>query len=198
MALFGTYIACVSKKYLKRTIFFLEIFILHLHCWVEVRQEKGEFILETASADTQHDDSQVKATLSKPVAVLCLDVGDKRIGVAVSESRVISTPLDPIIRKGRKQTLNDIEALLKKYKTRLCVLGLPYLESGEEGEQVEKTKAFARSLKRRVPDIEIQFEDERHSSKEAREILGTDNLPEGKLDSVAAAVILRDWLENIS
>lgn len=177
-------------------IFFLEIFILNLHSCVEVRQEKGKIILETASADMQQDDSQVKAPLSKPAAVLCLDVGDKRIGVAVSESRVISTPLNPIIRKGRKQTLNAIEELLNQYKTRLCVLGLPYLESGEEGEQVEKTKAFARSLKRRIPDIEIQFEDERHSSKEAREILGTDNLPEGRLDSVAAAVILRDWLEK--
>lgn len=130
--------------------------------------------------------------------LLALDVGDARIGVAVSESRVIATPLDPLNRHalGKRGTLNAVEALLTAYQTNEILLGLPLLESGDEGEQVEKTRAFARSLQRRIPALHVSFTDERYSSAEAKEILGDRAVPKGRLDSVAAAVFLQEFLDH--
>lgn len=130
--------------------------------------------------------------------LLALDVGESRIGVAVSESWVIATPLEPIMRGtlGRKATLSAVEQLLDFYKTDCVLLGLPLLESGEEGEQVEKTRAFARSLERRRPLIRVFYTDERYSSSEAKEIIGNRSVPKGRLDSVAAAVFLQEYLDH--
>ncbi len=130
--------------------------------------------------------------------VLALDVGDVRIGVAVSESRIIATTLAAIDRrKGRKETLNAIEVLVEKYRVGTILLGLPLLEKGIEGAQAEKTRAFGRSLARRLPSPRIEFWDERYSSSEARDILdGGSRVEKGRIDSVAAAIILQGYLDS--
>jgi putative pre-16S rRNA nuclease len=130
--------------------------------------------------------------------LLGLDVGDVRIGVAISRSGVIAEPLVTIERIGRRQTLNAIEELVKTNSVDQCVVGLPSLESGVEGEQVEKTRAFIRSLSRRIPQLKIEFYDERYTSSRARDIAGdrvqgADN--KGLIDRIAAAVILQDYLD---
>lgn len=123
--------------------------------------------------------------------ILALDVGDVRIGVAVSRSGMIAEPLTVLERSGRTQTLDAIEALVNAHGASQLVLGLPLLEGGAEGEQAEKTRAFARSLRRRLPKIPIVFQDERFSSEDARDLRpGT----RGPIDHLAAAVILRDYL----
>jgi len=130
-------------------------------------------------------------------SVLSLDVGDVRIGVAVSESRVIASTLPAINRKaGKKATLNALQEIVDSKRVDEVVIGLPYLESGAKGEQAEKTEAFARSLARRFPNLQIHFRDERYSSSEAKDILGGDNQEKGRVDSVAAAVILQSFLDE--
>lgn len=131
-----------------------------------------------------------------PNAFLGLDVGDSRIGVAVSRSGVIAEPLATITRLGRKRTLDTLEEMVEAHGVGVCVVGLPLLESGVEGEQAEKTRAFARSLARRLPALEIVFHDERHSSGHAREIIGKKTREKGAIDRVAAAVILQEWLDS--
>lgn len=129
--------------------------------------------------------------------ILALDVGDARIGVAVSESRIIAQTLDAIERRaGRTATLDALQKLVDDFKVGLVLVGLPVLESGAEGEQVEKTRAFARSLARRIPAVRIEFRDERYTSSQAREILGGGRQPKGRVDSVAAAVILQEYLDQ--
>ncbi len=137
---------------------------------------------------------------ARKTPLIALDVGEARIGVAISESWVIANPVEPIDRKslGRKGTLTAIEDLLVKYASTELLLGLPLLECGEEGEQAEKTRAFARSLLRRRPGISIYFTDERYSSAEAKEIIGNRSVPKGRLDSVAAAVFLQEYLDHKS
>jgi putative Holliday junction resolvase len=127
-------------------------------------------------------------------AVLALDVGTVRIGVAVSESRVIPTPLEALTRVGRKRDLDAIEALVARYRADTIVVGLPLMEDGRAEEQAEISRAFARSLARRIPDVRIHLRDERYTTAEAREILGRGEVPKGRIDSIAAAVILREFL----
>lgn len=134
--------------------------------------------------------------LKRQAVFLGLDVGDARIGVAISRSGLIADTRETIHRVGRRQTLDAIGEVISREGVSVCVLGLPLLEDGTEGEQAEKTRAFARSLGRRFPKVEILFQDERHSSNQAREIIGTSNSPKGRVDQVAAAVILQDWLDS--
>ncbi len=131
-----------------------------------------------------------------PGALLALDVGDVRIGVAVSESRIIASPLEALDRRllGRTGTLDAIQALMERYRVTEVLLGLPLLEGGKEGEQAQKTRAFGRSLQRRVPGLAITFRDERYTTSEARGILGPGPHPPGKVDSLAAAILLEEAL----
>ncbi|MBI1292908.1 Holliday junction resolvase RuvX [bacterium] len=131
-----------------------------------------------------------------PEAYLGLDVGDVRIGVALSRSGVIAEPLVTITRVGRRQTIDDLNRIVDEHRITVCVVGLPRLESGDSGEQVEKTQAFVRSLQRRLPRLRFVFEDERYSSADAREILGRRAGEKGAVDRVAAAIILQQYLDR--
>jgi putative Holliday junction resolvase len=128
---------------------------------------------------------------------MALDVGDAKIGVALSRSGLIADPLTTLERAGRRPDLNAIEELVTANRVTVCVVGLPLLESGEEGEQAEKTRAFGRSLQRRFPKLRIVFEDERHSSGNARELLGRRARERGSVDRIAAALILQQYLDRL-
>jgi putative holliday junction resolvase len=103
-------------------------------------------------------------------------------------------PLEAIQRTGRSAALDGLEQVVNHHDARLLVVGLPLLEGGAEGEQAERTRAFMRSVARRLPGLAIAWWDERYSTAEARSILGGSGTRAGQLDSVAAAVILREFL----
>lgn len=129
---------------------------------------------------------------------LSLDVGDARIGVAISRSGVIAEPLATIERRGRKQTLDALSRIISENGVTQVVAGLPLLESGVAGEQAEKTRAFCRSLARRIPKLAIEYHDERYSSTEARAIAAgriADGQNKDLVDRIAAAVILQSYLD---
>jgi len=127
---------------------------------------------------------------------MALDVGDARIGVAVSRSGIIADTRETITRVGRKQTLDAIGKVLEEDGVTVCVLGLPLLEGGTEGEQAEKTRAFSRSLQRRFPTLRITFHDERYTSAQAKGMMGRDGGAKGRVDQLAAAIILQEWLDS--
>lgn len=127
---------------------------------------------------------------------MALDVGDAKIGVAVSESWVIATTLAAVERTGRRAVLDALGELVEKYKIRTAVVGIPFREDGVEGEQAEKTRAFVRSLARRLPGLTIVEWDERYTTAEARDILGPGDRERGRVDSVAAAVMLQEYLDS--
>ncbi len=130
--------------------------------------------------------------------LMALDVGDARIGVAISRSSMIAEPLVTIERTSRTQTLDEIEAIVREHGVTEVVVGLPVREDGTEGAQAAKTRAFARSLRRRLPGLRQHFLDERYSSVEAAEIAGGKPPDRGRIDRLAAAVILRDFLAGDS
>lgn len=129
--------------------------------------------------------------------IISLDHGERRIGVAVSESLVIANPLDALAVRGKRTALDGVQRLVEQYGAGTVLVGLPLLEDGREGTQAEKARAFGRSLQRRLPAVRVVYLDERYTSAEAEEIVGRRAVAPGRVDSVAAAVILQEFLDHL-
>ena len=131
--------------------------------------------------------------------ILCLDVGDKRIGVAVSdEMQLIATPHSVYTRVGYGPDVRHIAQLCSDLKAQLVVCGLPKNMDGSIGFQAEKVQAFSEKL--REAGLEVVFQDERLSTVSAHNALieggmRRDNR-KGTVDKVAAAVILQQYLDS--
>lgn len=147
------------------------------------------------------DIAEFKAAVPTMTSLAGLDLGDKTIGVAISDRLLtVATPTDTIRRK--KFTL-DAESLLKLLTSREVggiVLGLPRNMDGSEGPRCQKTRAFARNLAK-LTDLPITFWDERLSSVAAdRAMLEADMSRAkraAKIDQVAASVILQGALDRL-
>ncbi|MCR8677254.1 Holliday junction resolvase RuvX [Campylobacter sp. S4:11] len=121
---------------------------------------------------------------------LALDIGLKRIGVALCVNKSIAMPLEAIIRKNRNQAANEVKKYIKEYDINTLVVGIP-LGGSSEDEMRKRIEYFISLLEF---DKEIFFVDESFSSKNAQE-LGMVNLKkkDGKLDSLAAYLFLKDF-----
>jgi putative holliday junction resolvase len=132
--------------------------------------------------------------------ILGLDIGDVRIGVALSDELGIAAhPLCTITRKNRKRDLDTLRHLIETHKVERVVVGLPLRLNGEFGIQAQKVQKFAHALKRSV-DIPIDFWDERLTTVEAEQIL-RNTKKRGKkrkkvIDQVAAVLILDEYLNQ--
>ncbi len=130
---------------------------------------------------------------------LCLDLGRKRIGVAVSdETGLIATPVGTIQVSSREQVFKEILRHLEYQEAGRLIVGLPLQLNGQEGIESGRARAFAADLSR-LTDIPIDFMDERLSSVEAdRKMQDAGIKPQKrreKIDSHAAAIILQSYLE---
>lgn len=121
---------------------------------------------------------------------LALDIGLKRIGVALCINKSIAMPLEAIIRKNRNQAANEVKKYIKEYDVNALVVGIP-LGGSSEDEMRKRIEYFISLLEF---DKEVFFVDESFSSKNAQE-LGMVNLKkkDGKLDSLAAYLFLKDF-----
>ncbi|PZM77775.1 MAG: Holliday junction resolvase RuvX [Candidatus Melainabacteria bacterium] len=134
--------------------------------------------------------------------LLALDVGDKRIGVAVSDATgMLVTPVETVHRKNSKLDIARICKLVDEHEASAIVVGLPKNMDGTEGEQAAKVKSFAKKLTRETR-LEVHFEDERLSTFTATERLVERGIDTGRnrdlVDMEAAAVILQSYLERQS
>ena len=132
--------------------------------------------------------------------LLGLDVGDTRIGVALSdELGVAAHPLCTLTRKNRKVDLIAISDLVSIHKVECVVIGLPISLDGSIGTQAEKVQKFAKRLEH-VIDIPIEFQDERFTTAEAEEILHELNkdakTQKELIDEVSAVIILDAYLNR--
>lgn len=131
--------------------------------------------------------------------ILCLDVGDVRIGIAVSDpTRTIASPVEVLTRVGWGPDTRRIAELCRQYDTTEIVSGLPLNMDGTEGFQAEKVRAFCAQLEK--AGLHVQFQDERLTTVSAEDFMLEDNLSRAdrkkRVDKVAAAVILRQWLDE--
>ena len=137
-----------------------------------------------------------------PARVLALDVGSKRIGVAVSDPLGITAQgLETIQRQNKRLDFEALASLLSKYEVREVVVGLPLRLSGAEGTQAEKMRRFADDLQSHF-GVTVHLWDERWTSTEANRLLREADLSiekRGKaVDRMAAVLILQSWLESRS
>ncbi len=132
------------------------------------------------------------------MTVLALDVGDRRIGVAISDpTELLARPVATIVRRSNASDLAEIGRLALANQARLIVVGLPVASDDSLGEQGRRTKAFVRYL-RKSQDIPVETWDERYSTLEAQQIMIAQGVRRerrrSQIDAAAAAVILDEWL----
>ena len=144
--------------------------------------------------------TKAKPHIERRPPVLALDLGEKTVGVAVSDELSITIKrLDPLKRSNWKELLRNVANLIERFDAKTLVIGLPLSLDGvsrSAAEQVEKLALnFARSL--RLP---VYLQDERLTSQAARESLQEEGYDtpviERLIDSEAARIILRDFLNN--
>ncbi len=122
-----------------------------------------------------------------------IDVGLKRIGVAICLDGKIVMPQDAILRKNRNQAARDVNAFLVEWEIDKLIVGLP--KNGSSSEEMERRiKHFVSLLELK---IEVAYQDEQGSSFEAKELtMGNfKHKRDGRLDSVAAKIILERYLK---
>jgi putative holliday junction resolvase len=132
--------------------------------------------------------------------ILGLDVGSRRIGVAVSDPLGLTAQgLETLHRKNKKHDLGYLHRLVREYGVKEIVVGLPLRMSGAEGAQAQKIQAFADDLRKQFK-IPVHLWDERLTSAEANRLLRETDLSIEKrgqaVDRMAAILILQGWMES--
>ncbi|BBG65441.1 putative Holliday junction resolvase YggF [Hydrogenimonas sp.] len=130
----------------------------------------------------------------KKERIAAIDVGLKRIGTAICLDGESAIPQPPILRRNREQAAGDVDAFLKEWQIDRLVVGLP--ESGSGAEQMQnRIRHFVNLL---TFSGKIDYVDEYGSSKEAAERMKgvTRQKRDGKLDSIAAQIILERYLSK--
>ena len=129
---------------------------------------------------------------------LGLDVGEKRIGVAISdESGTLARPLMTLTRASKKEDFAQIEKLCRAYQIDRIVAGLPKTLRNEEGPQARRVRRYTDALHAAI-NVPIEFWDERYSSVDAQERLTASSRrprAKGAIDAAAAAIILQEYLD---
>jgi putative holliday junction resolvase len=129
-----------------------------------------------------------------------LDIGDSRIGIALSDPMgIIATPLVIINRSDELAAINKIVDIIKDKKVVTIIAGLPLNMDGSRGSQAEKTASFVAELSCHT-DIPVEYRDERLSTVSAREIIQGMRKTNRKTryDAAAAALILQSYLDEAS
>ena len=147
------------------------------------------------------DKNQLNQAFLRGGALLAIDVGTKRIGLALSDkSRMIASPKLILKRQSNLKDFAKIKEFIIQNEVSALIIGFPLEVDGEAGEMAKFVKKFAQNLEEFLEKkIPIILFDERLSSFEARKI--NSSRPEGKkefYDDIAAAVILEDFIKLIS
>jgi putative Holliday junction resolvase len=130
--------------------------------------------------------------------LIALDLGRKRVGVAISDSLSISiTRLAPLPRTNWKQLLLGVSDLVRRFDVQTVVIGFPLRLNGSEGDAAEEARLHAMKFARSL-NLPVYLQDERLSSVAAEENLRLEGCNHNEIsrlvDSEAAAIILRDFL----
>ena len=132
--------------------------------------------------------------------VLCLDLGSKTIGLALSDpTRTIASPAGTLKRKGLKNDLARLAKIMEEREVKVVVLGLPLHLDGRESEGSARSREFARLFAEKL-GVEPVLIDESLTTKEAEEVLLRADVSRKKrkkvIDGMAASVMLQAYLNE--
>lgn len=152
--------------------------------------------------DTANSSSKDTDSPPSKRRVLGLDVGSRRIGIAVSDPLGITAQgLETLERRNKRYDFEHLHRVIRDYEVKEIVVGLPLRMSGAEGTQSEKMRAFAEELHKKFR-LPVHLWDERLTSAEANRFLRETELSiekRGKaVDRMAAVLILQSWMEQQS
>ncbi|HEX7363809.1 MAG TPA: Holliday junction resolvase RuvX [Dehalococcoidia bacterium] len=131
--------------------------------------------------------------------IMGLDVGDRRIGVAMSDPEgIIASPTTIITRDDDNTAIDAILRLVDKYEIKVIIVGMPYSLDGSAGLQAGKVKEFVNELSKKT-SASIELRDERLSTIGAGRLLrqaGNKKAKKSPRDDAAAAFILQGYLDS--
>ena len=130
---------------------------------------------------------------------MALDIGEKRIGIAVSDpDERVASPVAVLPAAEVRACARSFQRILNDWEPELFLCGLPMTLSGEEGPQARRVRAFADEVSAST-GLPLEFADERLSSSQAKRSLREKGLSEkamrGKVDMIAASIFLQSWLD---
>jgi putative Holliday junction resolvase len=136
---------------------------------------------------------------SGEMRVLALDVGERRIGVAVSDpTGLLATPHGVIHRRSKAQDFAAVARMVAELGAERVVVGLPLSLNGDVGPQARRVMRYAQALAQAL-SVPVELYDERYSTVTADELLAEGGRKRRRtpIDAAAAAVILQEYLANI-
>lgn len=134
--------------------------------------------------------------------LMALDVGFKKIGVAVSDPLLLTAkPYAIIHRKSNRETFEELLELINRLNVGKLIVGVPINRRGDESKIARKIRKFVSKfesfLKEQKREIEIDFADESYSTVEAEELCRLlEKKKRKEVDDIAAALILKEWLKK--
>ncbi|MCP4228841.1 MAG: Holliday junction resolvase RuvX [bacterium] len=130
--------------------------------------------------------------------ILAIDWGERRIGLALSDDlRIMAHPYGTLANGNL--VYQEITELVRERNVGLILIGLPLTLAGEEGEMAQKVRDFGAGISDSVPDIPLEYLDERMTTSGAKTALResgkTAKEGKGYLDAIAAALLMETYLE---
>ena len=140
-----------------------------------------------------------KDQISARGPVLALDLGEKLVGAAISDERLVAIKrLPPLKRSNWKKLLQDVKHLVERFDAQMIVVGLPLRMDGTDGDAANNVRRLATNLAKSI-SLPVYLQDERLTSFEATENLRAEGLKSDEIPSLvdgeAAAMILRDFIQ---
>lgn len=131
--------------------------------------------------------------------ILALDIGEVRVGIAVSDpAERVASPVCVLPAAEVENNAASFRRVLEDWEPELIVCGLPLTLAGEEGPQAQRIRAVSVQVAARA-GLPLEYADERLTSREAKQVLRRQGLDEramrGKVDMVAASLMLQAWLD---
>jgi putative holliday junction resolvase len=147
-----------------------------------------------------HADAPAEPSQTGNGRILGLDVGSRRIGIAISDPLGITAQgLETLQRRNKRADFEQLAKVIRQYEVKEIVVGLPLRMTGEQGTQAEKMRAFADELRKRF-GLPVHLWDERLTSVEANRLLRETEMSiekRGKaVDRMAAVLILQSWMDS--
>jgi len=138
--------------------------------------------------------------VGKVTRILGIDVGQRRIGLAISDTTgLIARGLEVIHLKSKENVFVYLKKLILDYEVSEVVIGLPKNMDGTLGEQAKKVKDFGTVLENLVPEVKVLYFDERLSTVEATKVLLNADISRAKrknvVDKLSAVIILQNYLD---